>query len=55
MATTITGSSIIPWDNTIPQNTEGDQVLSVTFNCVSGTQWYGGVMGSRSTIKEYLP
>jgi hypothetical protein len=35
--TSATGTTIIPFDNTIPQNTEGDQYMSVTITPTSTT------------------
>lgn len=32
-----TGTTVIPWDNTIPQNTEGDQYMSLTITPRSAT------------------
>ena len=31
------GTTVMPWDNTIPQNTEGDQFMSVTITPKSST------------------
>lgn len=37
IATVATGTTVIPWDDTIPQNTEGDQYMSLAVTPVSAT------------------
>src|SRR5690606_9283356 len=55
----LTGTTILPEDNTIPQNNEGDQYLAVTHtpedaNNILEIEWMLNMSNSSSSLKRYI-